>query len=288
HRPARRAISRVVYAIFVLAKVNDPAGYCRRWIGCNQLRRTDDATSPPIAERARARKLTPKARGYRSAIGIEIEGFAPMNRNELVTCLPIYANAVHDGSIRAPHDMSPAEVICLLNRDEMEPRLFRLCAALGKVGFATNKSCGLHVHLDARHLSLDEVCNRAKTINKWLAAMRELVPLSRRDNSYCAFGFSRSERYRAVNVCSHSKHGTLEIRLHSSTANYQKILAWIRLVELLFSIGKPPKFGLGCMATLETLPLAEYERAYWRARHVQLNPAQYAGNAIVTGNGGEE
>ena len=288
HRPARRIISRVVYCMLVLAKKQDPAAACRLFIGGNQNPRTEDLAPAPLAERARARKLTPKARGYRTAIGIEIEGFAAMNRNELVTCLPIYANAVHDGSIRAPHGMSSAEVICLLNRDEMEPRLFRLCAALGKLGFGTNKSCGLHVHLDARHLSLDEVCARAKIINKWLAAMQELVPLSRRDNSYCGFGVSRTERYRAVNVTSHGKHGTLEIRLHSSTINYQKILAWIRLVELLFSIGKPPKFGLGCMATLETLPLAEYERAYWRARHVQLNPSQYAGGAIVTGNGGEE
>ena len=290
HRPSRRIICRVIYSLFVLAKMSPAAAAAavKNFIGANPCPRGIDAVPLSVLDRARRRPLTPSVRGYRSAVGIEIEGFAPMTKNELNAALPVFANAIHDGSIRAPQGMIAAEVVCLLNRDEMEPRLFRLCAILGKVGFSVNKSCGLHVHLDARHLSFDEVCGRAKIVNKWLAALKELVPPSRRDNSYCAFGISRTERYRAVNVCAHSKQKTLEIRLHSSTANYQKVLAWIRLCELLFAVGKAPKAGLACMATLETLPLAEYERAYWRARHVQLNPTQYSGGAIETGNGGEE
>jgi len=285
HKPTRKMLTVLLYRMAIAKEIHNPAKAVKDWMGTNPLARWKPAALfNSLADRARARPLTPKARNYRSAIGIEIEGFSAMTKAEVIPLLPIYANAVHDGSIRAPHGQNPIEINALLNRDEMEPKLFRLCAALSKVGFGVNKSCGLHVHLDARHLSFDSVCQRAKIVDKWLKALRELVPLSRQDNSYCAFGFSRTERYRAVNVTSHSKHRTLEIRLHSSTINYQKVLAWIRLIELLFSIGKAPKVGLGCMATLDCLPLADYERSYWRARHVQLNPSSYQNAVASTGD----
>jgi len=282
HKPTRKMLTVLLYRMAIAKGIDSPAIAVKGWMGSNPLARWRPAALfNSLSDRARARPLTPKARNYRSGIGIEIEGFSAMTKPELTPFLPIYATAVHDGSIRAPHGQNPIEINALLNRDEMEPKLFRLCAALSKVGFGVNKSCGLHVHLDARHLSFDAVFQKAKIVDKWLKALRELVPLSRQENSYCEFGISRTQRYRAVNVTSHSKHKTLEIRLHSSTINYQKILAWIRLIELLFSIGKAPKVGLGCMATLECLPLADYERSYWRARHVQLNPASYQ-NAVAS------
>ena len=238
-------------------------------------------------QRARARKLTPKGRGYRTAIGIEIEGQSPHSREDLAAALPLFTKVVYDGSIEVRGSGTAAEVVALLNRDEMEPRLHRLCARLGQMGFSTNKSCGLHVHIDCRHLSFEQVCVRAKIMDKWIKALVELVPVSRRENRYCQLGFSRTDRYRAVNVTSYSKHQTLEVRIHSSTVNYQKALAWIRLCELLFGLRKAPKASTGCLSTLDQLPLAEYERSYWRSRHAQLNPAQYMG-AVVSSTGGEE
>jgi len=290
NRKARAVAVRVLFAFF---RFN---GYtteeCRRMVAGHLYRPTYYppyvAPAPvPFAVRARARKLTPKGRGYRTAIGIEIEGHSPHSRDDLAAALPLFTKVVYDGSIEVRGSGTAAEVVALLNRDEMEPRLHRLCAKLNQMGFNTNKSCGLHVHIDCRHLSFEQVCVRAKIIDKWIKALVELVPVSRRDNRYCKIGFSSHDRYRAVNVTSYSKHQTLEIRIHSSTSNYQKALAWIRLCELLFGLRKAPKAATGCLSTLDQLPLAEYERSYWRARHAQLNPAQYMG-AVVSPTGGEE
>lgn len=286
-KKSRVLISRFLFAVYSALKKEDPVYLVRKHMKVSSWGRERIFSQPvSLKERYRALPLTPQKRGYRTAIGIEIEGESPYSRNTLSEMLPLFCKVVHDGSIRTIKGGEPAEVVSLLNRDEMEPRLFRLCDKLAKASFSTNKSCGLHVHLDARHLSFEEVCDKAKIATKWLSALSELFPLSRRDNSYAKIAFSRNERYRAVNVCSHGKHRTCEFRLHSSSINYQKILAWIRLCELLFSLRKAPKAGAGCLETLGQLPLAEYERSYWKARHIELNPNQYQG-AINT-NGNEE
>ena len=118
---------------------------------------------------------------------------------------------------------------------------------------------------------------RAKIMDAWLHAMRELVPASRRANDFCKFGVSEGHRYHAVNFTAFAKYQTLEVRLHSGTTDYTKVLAWIRLCELLAAMRTKPK-AAGCIATLEQLPLASHDLAYWRARHRELNPTMYAAN----------
>jgi hypothetical protein len=119
------------------------------------------------------------------------------------------------------------------------------------------------------------VLERAKVVDKWLFALRELVPTSRRDgNTYCKFGVTKSDRYRAVNIRSFETHKTLEVRLHSGTVDYTKVLAWVRLCELLLALRRKPK-DADCLGTLAQLPLAEHDVAYWRERHRLLNPSLY-------------
>ena len=226
--------------------------------------------------KAKESELAPSSRGfyrYDSAIGIELETYGTISRDALISVLPYWARAKNDGSIR-PADGTDHEVILLMPRSELEPRLFKVCKLLRSTGLQTNRSCGLHVHIDFRRYSEKECIAQARIMNAWLEAMQELVPLSRRENTYCKFGISQTSRYRAVNVLSYNAHKTLEIRLHSATLDYTKILAWIRLLELLRVIRKKPK-AAGCIATLEQLPLATHDLIYWKMRHQQCNPAQY-------------
>jgi hypothetical protein len=44
---------------------------------------------------------------------------------------------------------------------------------------------------------------------------------------------------------------------------------------------KKPK-AASCIATLEQLPLASHDLAYWRARHRELNPSLYSTNPTDT------
>lgn len=225
-------------------------------------------------DRLAAKPLTPAAFNYDRAVGVEMECFAPVGEETFSAALPLWCRRASDGSIRADEGFAH-EVRALLTRSEMEPRLFRLCKTLQAVGAQVNKTCGLHVHLDQRGETFEAVKKRAQIVNAWLERLQELVPASRRSNEYCKWGISENDRYRAVNLTAFRKYSTLEIRLHSGTVDYTKVLAWIRLCELLAAMKTKPKAG-GCIATLEQLPLPSHDLAYWRARHRTLNPHLYS------------
>jgi hypothetical protein len=241
-----------------------------RQVGGRRVRKEEDKPVESVVARARKQPLTPAVFKYDRAVGVEIECFGPQLEDE---SLPIWVRATSDGSISPPAGAFPVEFRVLLKRSELEPRLFRLCSILKN--HRVNKSCGLHVHLDARQWDRVEAEKRARRLAKWLGILSELVPLSRRENTYCKPGFSQADRYHAVNFTSYEKHRTIEVRLHSGTCDYSKIIAWIRLLELLLVVPPPARTG-SCAEALTRLPLPDHDRAYWLSRHRKLNPEQYA------------
>ena len=213
---------------------------------------------------------------YNHCVGLEFECYGRIDSRNLQSILPLWAQAASDASIRPPIGNLPHEIRVLLKREDAELRLHKLCSIMQNVGLRVNKSCGLHVHLDARGVGEQAALKNARIMDNWLFHLQELVPPSRRNNQYCQFGvtLARGQRYRAVNLQSLASHQTIEVRLGSATLDYTKVLAWIRLLELLRAMRSKPKAG-SCIAVLEQLPMANHDRAYWRARHRQLNPAQY-------------
>lgn len=129
--------------------------------------------------------------------------------------------------------------------------------------------------LDTRHLDAEQAKSRARIMDKWLRVLKELVPASRRDNRFCRFGISSVWRYRAVSFTSYRRHKTLEVRLHSGTTDFTKILQWVRLLEVLMQMPKAPKKGKTCLQALLDLPLTQTDVHYWVNRHKTLNPEQY-------------
>lgn len=252
----------------------------RRWRDLFSFQRSPSQT---FVQKIRALPLVPSTFKYDRALGVELECFGEIAARTLADKLPLWAARANDCSIRAT-DGEGHEIRALLWRREAEPRLYKLTKLLADLGLAVNSSCGFHVHLDQRGETEAAVVARAKIMDAWLSHLVELVPASRRDNRYCRFGVSLSDRYKAVNVCCFKSKQTLEVRLHSGTLDYTKIISWVRLVELLAAMPKKPKAG-GCMAVLEQLPLASHDLAYWRARHRELNPHLYASATTVEQEG---
>lgn len=263
-----------------------------RYRACKKLadmlelrRRCQRATSDTLGiqgltERIKNQPLVPQTFRYDRAIGVEIECCRPEKRE---VELPLWARESGDGSIRSFPKTVPVEYKILLKRSELEHRLYKFCNIIAD--HRVNTSCGLHIHLDCRGKTEGDVRAIAKRMTAWLIALKEFVPESRRNNNdYAALSFSETNRYRAVNFTAFRKYKTLEIRLHSGTVDYTKIIAWIRLCELLFVLNTKPKAGAQGIAALSQLPLTEYERSYWMKRHQQLNPGQYNSTTPNTEN----
>lgn len=238
----------------------------------------------PFLQKLRELRLNPVAFKYDRAIGIEIETSCPCSQDEAAVRVPYYVRAGYDGSIRPKAGQHGVEFTMLLKRSQMEVRLDKALNAISAMGASVNKSCGLHVHFDMRGKSKADVLKIARKLSGWLKCLIELLPESRRENSYCALPFSATDRYRAVNVTAFEKYQTLEIRLHSATLDFTKILCWIRLIELLMAMKAAPRCE-DTLSCLSSLPLGEHERCYWLNRHRQLNPASYAEATRAVGAG---
>ena len=105
-----------------------------------------------------------------------------------------------------------------------------------------NGYCGLHVHIDVRDLTEDQLLMlvRAFRTNKELFYSR--VSPERHTNTFCkhAIPYIREEddwhsymgrisgtRYRWINLQSVSKHGSIEVRLHEATEDSDKVVEWV-------------------------------------------------------------
>lgn len=183
-----------------------------------------------------------------------------------------------DGSIESPNEerFFEVEINLLINRHDYGP-LQRLCDLLKALDTHVNKSCGLHVHLDCRDLgtTLERVMRTTIAKTYWagvpytklvqeyvggtfeglnergdrlgsaLPLMLRMVNKSRRNNTYCSAEVSEVDggHHKAINIAAFKKHGTIEVRLHQGTINFNKIKNWI---EFLYFVSRNrPEFGFG-------------------------------------------
>lgn len=141
-----------------------------------------------------------------------------------------------------------------------------VCRVLADCGAHVNKSCGLHVHHDANDLTIGQWKNLCKYYTKYEATLDSLLPVSRRanNNSFCAslLGYDGiisetfakidratdlhslanllcgQSRYYKLNLMAFWRHGTVEVRHHSGTIEYEKIAAWVSLTQGLLEAAR--------------------------------------------------
>lgn len=159
----------------------------------------------------------------------------------------------YDGSVSGEHLelVSPK----LRGIEGME-EVAAVCTALASVDATVDRSCGLHIHHDARGMTAEQIKKQVLAFVKRQTLVDQLVAPSRRSNTYCspwsrsqiaslenfATDGSRSLRDIAyigprgtINLQSYARHGSIEIRYHGGTTNFRKIAAWIRFGQSLFS-----------------------------------------------------
>jgi hypothetical protein len=130
----------------------------------------------------------------------------------------------------------------------------KVCNILAGLGAKVNKSCGFHIHHNAKDWKLGQFKNLFKRFAKYESALDSIQPVSRRENNnrYCqsivnrngvANTFSKIDscrnirmmsnlfdsRYVKLNFQSFIRMGTVEFRNHAGTFDAVKVENYIRL-----------------------------------------------------------
>ena len=188
---------------------------------------------------------------------------------------PTVFRPVRDGSISfdSSEEVGGSGVEFVMKHPSSGDRLYYKIKALSKYldphSFFVNRSCGLHVHVDARDCEWRELKNillLGKSVQDVLYKMLppsrsssrwcKRIPMSRSDilniesNSdfidawYNSWGVNPSmekyndSRYCGMNMHSRIINGSVEFRYHSGTTNFEKILNWVKICTAIVDVGK--------------------------------------------------
>lgn len=129
----------------------------------------------------------------------------------------------------------------------------RVMTAFADAGIEVNKSCGGHVHHEARDFSLDAMKRLVRSYESLQRAIDRVLPASRRSttrNHYCERwgdyelirldsattlqqAAQASTKYRTLNVMTYASYGTVEFRQHQGTVEADKLINWILFGQAL-------------------------------------------------------
>ena len=222
----------------------------------------------------------PSAKDKDLWIAVEIECLVPHGAmSDLTIDLAQFKKYIHlkgDGSISG--DGEPLEIAICCTRQTLNDIMPNISQVLDAHDVFVNKSCGLHVHFDCRHITQDMYNTIGRRV--WLSRMMlaSFMPNSRRNNRYCRLQgrYDNGDRYQAVNTTAWHKYRTLEIRLHSSTISSTKILKWIQLLEKVMNTTELDIREKGLYATafdhnMKYFKISDEDKAYWKDRFTKFN-----------------
>lgn len=142
---------------------------------------------------------------------------------------------VYDGSIRGEgyELVSP-----ILKGQEGIHEVETVCRVLNEQGAKVNKSCGLHVHHDAKDFNQRKFSNLFRLYRRSESLIDSMMPASRRGNNnrFCRSlsllsDVNMNDRYFKVNFRAYHVHGTIEFRQHSGTVDAEKVVNWILITQ---------------------------------------------------------
>jgi len=217
-----------------------------------------------------------------AGIRCETEGYNHTTRN--------HWKIVSDGSLTGNQTFELVSPI--LNGEAGLVEVMKVCDVLNKCGAKVNKTCGTHVHLNARDFSLDHWKRIYINYSRLEKVIDGFMPESRRadNNRYCKgfIGVHNFEsqiknardlqqienlllnsRYWKVNPQSYSRHKTCEFRQHAGTTDFVKISSWIRFLSNLVDYSESYEVATRTLATLKSFNRIELVN-YFEYRTLEL------------------
>lgn len=184
-----------------------------------------------------------------------------------------------DSSIDACERYVSVEIVSpILRGEEGLDQIRKVCRVLAEVNAKVNKSCGMHVHHDARDFGRREFINLLENYRVNESNWDAIVSASRRgnNNDYCRslgdVAIDRPDffatRYMKLNYKAYLRHGTIEFRQHQGTVEAIKIINWIKLTQsfLEYSINRTPRR----MLFNEFITNLKGDLAWWTQRKAVL------------------
>lgn len=219
-------------------------------------------------------------------VQIQIEGYNHRDND-------YYYKVLNDGSLVGEHS---AEIVSpILKGNDGKNSLKAVCNALEAIGAKVNKSCGLHIHLDAKNMTVTHWRNLIINYARLENIIDGFMAKSRRANNNC---FCRSlalmprleatilhcnsvdemaryfgTRYTKVNLEAYSRHKTVEFRQHQGSIEFGKIEKWLSFLQKLLAYSK--NHTVENCATIDDVPfLNATEKAYFKARQAYFATRQ--------------
>jgi hypothetical protein len=133
----------------------------------------------------------------------------------------------------------------ILQGDEGFNEIRAMCRVAGQKRWSLDRSCGLHIHIDARDLSSEEMLQTVYAYRATYPLWKRFVSRRRSDNSMCGspqynlddvrevehiedFVEAR-DRFEFVNWRAFLRHGSIEVRLYHGSLNAREICNWVAL-----------------------------------------------------------
>jgi len=166
----------------------------------------------------------------------------------------------------------------ILSGEEGLLELAKVCKILTENGGKVNKSCGLHVHINARGLDPKVFALTAARYAKYEQVIDSFMPASRRasnNSRFCASIVSNVNnnigtlanaasvdsvyrvfggRFFKLNFESYLRHGTIEFRHHSGSLNAEKVCNWVKFCQAFVETSN--NLVSTCFVNLNNAPVA--------------------------------
>jgi len=207
---------------------------------------------------------------------------------------------VTDASVGGRANLRGIEVVSpILRGEEGFDHLRKICLILTEINAKITKTCGLHVHVDAREDSVEFFKNLVRLYASAEPVIDSFMAPSRRGstNTYCqpvrinhammdqattiddvAYASSQqpgrhnyraASRSRKLNLQPYWQHGTVEFRQHQGTIDAQKADHWVRFcLRMVLAARAGRTIGSSMDLLMQTVEATQTEQDYFAGRAV--------------------